>query len=244
MYIGGTSSGIRTGAYAELAVCDASQVHPLPEAASFAQGAAMNVPYGTAYRALFQKARALPGEIAFVHGASGGVGLAAVQLAVARGIRTIGSAGSERGRQLVEQNGAHQVLDHQAGDYLERLVKWTNGCGPDVILEMLANVNLAKDLTVIAPHGRIVIVGNRGNIEINLRQAMARDAVIFGMMMPNASEAETASIHSALIAGLANGTLRAGDRQGASALGGGESARGNPEARRLWKDCTGDVTVE
>jgi NADPH2:quinone reductase len=204
----GTTSGIRTGAYAELAVCLESQVCPLPANVSFSKGAAVGVPYSTAYRALFQKARAVPGETVFIHGASGGVGIAATQLAVAHGLRVVGTAGTERGRELVNQQGVQLVLDHHAPDYLEKLTAFTDGRGPDVILEMLANVNLAKDLGVIAMHGRIVVIGNRGTIEINPRAAMQRDVTILGMMGPNASEQDVASIHAALTAGLANGSLK------------------------------------
>ncbi|MGD1017690.1 MAG: NADPH:quinone reductase [Verrucomicrobiia bacterium] len=208
VYIFGTISGIRTGAYAELAVCAASQVCPLPDTVSFAQGAAVGVPYSTAYRALFQKAQVVPGETVFIHGASGGVGIAATQLAVAHGLRVVGTAGTERGRELVKEQGAHYVLDHHAPDYLEKLTAFTDGHGPDVIIEMLANVNLAKDLGVIAMHGRIVVIGNRGSIEINPRAAMQRDATIMGMMMPNAPERDVVSAHAALTAGLANGSLK------------------------------------
>ena len=208
VYIFGTVDGVRTGAYAQLAVCNASQVHSLADKATFAQGAAIGVPYSTAYRALFQKAQALPGETVFIHGASGGVGIAAVQLAVARGLRVIGTAGTERGVELVKQQGAEHVLDHRAADYLAKLTELTGGRGPEVILEMLANVNLVKDLTVLAPHGRVVIIGNRGTIEFNPRAAMQRDATILGMMLPNASEIELASILAALVAGLANGSLK------------------------------------
>jgi NADPH2:quinone reductase len=194
-------SGSLTGTYAEFALCTPSQLHALPAALSFAQGAAVNVPYATAYRALFQKAQAQRGETVLVHGASGGVGIAAVQLAVAHGLRVIGTAGSDRGLPLVRAQGAHQVLDHRQPDYL-------NGLRADVILEMLANVNLAKDLAVIAPRGRIVVIGSRGNVEIAPRDLMRRDAAIHGMMLLNASAAETAAIHAALAVGLANGTLR------------------------------------
>ena len=208
VYIFGTASGIRAGAYAQFAVCTASQVHSLSDTATFAQGAAIGVPYSTAYRALFQKARAVPGETVFIHGASGGMGIAAVQLAVAHGLRVIGTASSGRGQTLVKQQGAQHVLDHHSPDYLEKLIALTDGRGPEVILEMLANVNLAKDLSVIAPHGRIVIIGNRGSIEINPRAAMQRDATILSMMLPNASESELVSINAALVAGLASGALK------------------------------------
>jgi NADPH:quinone reductase len=198
----------RGAGYAEVAACDAALVHPLPSSLSFEQGAGVGVPYATAYRGLHHKAQARPGESVLVHGASGGVGIAAVQLAVAHGMTVIGTGGTERGRKLVAEHGAHHVLDHTSAEYTKRLMEVTGGAGPDVILEMLANVNLQKDLDVIARFGRIVIIGNRGTIEINPRGTMGKDASITGLALWNASPAELASIMAALTAGLANGTLR------------------------------------
>jgi len=143
-----------------------------------------------------------------VHGASGGVGVAAVQLARAAGLTVIGTGGTERGRGLVAEQGAHHVLDHGTPGYLEQVMALTGGRGVDVILEMLSNVNLAKDLTVLAKYGRVVVIGSRGTIEINPRDTMAREASILGMMLWNASPQELDSIHAGLFAGLANGTLR------------------------------------
>jgi NADPH2:quinone reductase len=203
VYVAGSVSGT----YAELALCDESEVHPLPERVTFEQGAGVFVPYATAYRALFQRARALPGETVFVHGASGGVGTAAVQLARAAGLRVVGTAGTEEGRRLVGEQGAHAVLDHRAPDYLEQLKDLTGGRGADVILEMLANVNLDRDLGVLALGGRVVVIGSRGTVEINPRQAMTRDATILGMTLFNISPQERQGIHAALGAGLEAGTL-------------------------------------
>ena len=208
VYIAGTAGETSTGAYAEMAVCNVSQVKPLPAAMSFAQGAAVNIPYATAYRGLFHKARIVAGETALVHGASGGVGIAAVQLARAVGLTVIGTAGSERGKKLVREQGAHHVLDHTAAEYMTELGRVTEGRGPDVIIENLANVNLARDLEAVARYGRIVVIGNRGPIEINARQAMVKDAVIYGLSLFNATAPELVSIHAGLVAGLTNGTLR------------------------------------
>jgi NADPH2:quinone reductase len=204
VYVGWTLSG----AYAERALCTESQVHHLAPQVSYAQGAAVHVPYATAYRALFQLARATPGESVLIHGASGGVGIAAVQLARAAGLQVIGTGGTDRGRKLVAAQGAHHVFDHRAPDYLERIRALTGGRGVDVVLEMLANVNLGKDLTILAMGGRAVVIGSRGQAEINPREAMSRDATILGMVLFNTSERDMASIHAALVAGLENGTLR------------------------------------
>jgi NADPH2:quinone reductase len=202
------TAGSLTGTYAELAVCDEKQVHALPGGVTFAQGAGVFTPYATAYRALFQRARAVPGETVLVHGASGGVGTAAVQLARAAGLQVIGTGGTVEGRRLVSEQGAHHVLDHHAPDYLEQLAALTGGRGPDVILEMLANVNLNKDLGAVAHGGRVVVIGSRGPVEIDPRRAMTRDASVIAMSLFNASPPELASIHAALGAGLEAGTLR------------------------------------
>jgi NADPH:quinone reductase len=202
------TAGSLSGTYAEFALCKTTQVHPLPANVSFAQGAAMGTPYATAYRGLFQRADAKPGETVLVHGASGGVGTAAVQLARARGLRVFGTVGSDEGRKLAREQGAHEVFNHRAPDQFEQIMKATSGHGVDVIVELLANVNLGKDLTILAQGGRVAIIGSRGRVEINPRDAMQRDADLRGLVMPNTSPTDLASIHAALVAGLENGTLR------------------------------------
>src|SRR5271155_5552181 len=105
-----------TGAYAEYALALESQVFPLPEKISFAQGAGLWVPYGTAYTALHHHGHARAGETLLVHGASGGVGLAAVQFARAQGLTVLGTAGTQRGMELVVKEGAHHAFDHTKPD--------------------------------------------------------------------------------------------------------------------------------
>jgi len=202
------TAGSLSGTYAEFALCKTEQVHPLPANVSFAQGAAMGTPYATAYRGLFQRAQAKPGETVLVHGASGGVGTAAVQLARARGLRVLGTAGSDEGCKLAREQGAHEVFDHRAPNQFEQIMNATSGRGVDVIVELLANVNLGKDLTILAKGGRVAIIGSRGRVEIDPRDAMQRDVDLRGMVMPNTPPADLASIHAALVAGLENGILR------------------------------------
>ena len=202
------TAGTISGSYAELALCRRSQVYALPERVTFAQGAGIYVPYGTAFRALFQLAKARSGETVLVHGASGGVGLAALQLGRAAGLRLIGTAGSEEGLALARREGADHVVDHRAADYRQRIADVTAGRGVDVILEMLANVNLGHDLGMLAQRGRVVVVGSRGTVEINPRDIMLRDAAVIGMLLWKTPERELAEIHAALHQGLADGTLR------------------------------------
>ena len=204
VYIAGSLSG----SYAEQSLCEERLVFPLPAHVSFAQGAAVHVPYATAFRALFHRAQARGGETVLIHGASGGVGIAAVQLARAAGLHVVGTVGSDRGKQLVAAEGAHQVLDHKSAKHFEEALAATGGRGYDIILEMLANVNLGRDLGILAPHGRVVVIGNRGTVEINARDIMSRDGSILAMSLWNATPEDLHSIHSALVAGLENKTLR------------------------------------
>jgi NADPH2:quinone reductase len=196
-----------TGSYAELAICEEKSVHPLPANITFQQGAAINIPYATAYRALFHRARVQAGETVLIHGASGGVGIAATQIARAAGLTIVGTAGTDAGRKLVADHGAHHVLDHRQPGYLDQIMQLTNGRGVDIILEMLSNVNLGKDLPLLAKYGRVIVIGSRGDVQITPRELMKRDADIRGLMLFNAPDDELAGIHAALAAGLENGTL-------------------------------------
>lgn len=202
------TSGSVSGVYAEKALCREVDVHELTANVSFSQGAAIGVPYSTAFRAIFHRAHATAGETVLVHGGSGGVGIAAIQIARAAGMRVFATAGSPEGRDLVLRQGAHLAFDHNAPDYMDQVVKSTGGRGVDVVLEMLANKNLAKDLKSLASGGRIVVIGSRGSVEIDPRDTMVREAAILGMLLFNTSERDLISIHSGLRAGLENGMLR------------------------------------
>ena len=197
-----------TGCYAEQVVRRSEHLLPLPDNATFAEGAAIGIPYGTAYRAMVQCADAKVGECMLVHGASGAVGTAALQLAKSLNLTTIGTAGSTRGLELIRQQGADHVLDHTQSGYLKAVAELTNGSGPDIILEMLANVNLASDIDIAAPFCRIVIIGSRGSVEINPRLTMMKDLSIIGMALPNTSADDMQAIHHALGVGLENGNLK------------------------------------
>jgi len=197
-----------TGAYAEYALALEEQVHALPDKISFGQGAGVWVPYGTAYHAVHHSAQAHASETVLVHGASGGVGSAAVQMARAMGLTVFGTAGTQKGADLAKREGAHQVFDHSKAGYQEEIMKATGGRGVDIVLEMLANVNLSADLKLLATNGRVIIIGNRGEITINPRDLMRRRASARGFTLWAITPAEEAEIHAGLIAGLENGTLR------------------------------------
>jgi NADPH:quinone reductase len=197
-----------TGAYAEYALTLESQVHPLPAKITFAQGAAIWVPYGTAYHALFHSAGARAGETLLIHGASGGVGIAAAQMARAMGMTVLGTAGSDKGLELAKREGAHHVFNHTKPDYRELIMKTTGGLGVNVILEMLANVNLGHDLKLLATNGRVIVIGSRGDVTISPRDIMSRRGSIRAFAIWGITEAEEKETHAGILAGLENGTQR------------------------------------
>jgi NADPH2:quinone reductase len=207
VYISGTAIHKAYGAYAQFAVCNLDQIHRLPDRISFTQGAGLFVPYVTAWRALFGRANTRAGDVVLIHGASGGVGSAATQFAVSVGATVVGTAGSDEGLDLVRKQGATFAINHRTPNYLEEITKVTAGRGPDVILEMLANVNLDNDLTVVAPGGRIVVIGNRGRIEIDPRKIMSKDISVFGFALWGTPPDEIRRAHAAIVAGLDSGAL-------------------------------------
>ena len=197
-----------TGSYAQLSLADAFYVHLLPDRATFQQGAGVGTPGGTAYRGLFQRGRGKPGETVLVHGATGGVGTAAVQFARARGLVVIGSSSTDKGRKYALEQGAHHAVDHEITQRLDEVRSFTDGKGFDLILEMAAHKNLATDIPALAKAGRIVVIGSRGKIEIDPRDTMSREADILGLMLFGATPAEHRAMYSALSAALETGVFR------------------------------------
>jgi NADPH2:quinone reductase len=197
-----------TGSYAEYALALEEQVHPLPAKIDFKQGAGIWVPYGTAYHALYHSAKAHACETALVHGASGGVGIAALQIGRAMGLKVFGTAGTPKGLEIANREGAHQVFDHRKAGYQEEILQATGNRGVDIILEMLANVNLSHDTKLLAGNGRVIVIGSRGEVTINPRELMGRRASIRGFTLWGITPTEEADIHAGIFAGLENGTFR------------------------------------
>lgn len=198
-----------SGTYAEYAVAPDDAVQHLPDELSFEQGAAIPVPYYTAYRALLIRARAKPGETILVHGASGGVGVAAVQIARSYGMKVLGTAGTQRGMEVVSKAGADSVFNHNDGGYIEAIKQNTEKLGGiDVIVENASHINLGIDLALLANGGRVAVVGSRKPVEVNPRDTMVREASIVGVMLLNATEAEARETKAAIQGGLEVGSLR------------------------------------
>jgi len=196
------------GTYAQYCLAPEFGAHALPSNVSFDQGAALYIPYATAYNAICQAAQVTPGAKAtiLIHGASGGVGQACLQISQHLGLNIIGTASTESGLAEIAKYGA-KGFNHKEQGYIEKIVQSNGGKGPDVIIEMLANVNLGKDLSIIATNGVIVVVGNRGTVEINPRDLMRTRAKVTGVSLFTATPKEVKEIFAALYKGLVEGYL-------------------------------------
>lgn len=208
VFIGTALSFDLTGCYAEKVKRKASEVLPLPPGVSFAAAAAFGVSYTTAHYALFERGGARAGETVFIHGASGSVGTSAIQLAKRAGLNVIGSGGTAKGLELIIKEGADHAVDHTRKGYLDEVKRLTGGKGPELILEMLANVNLAADMDLAAKYGRIIVIGNRGEITINPRIAMMKELDIRGIALWNAIREQVEPMMKDILAGVATGALR------------------------------------
>lgn len=208
VFVGTALSFDLTGCYAEKVKRPESEVLSLPTGVSHAQAAAFGVSYPTAHYALFERGGGKAGETVFIHGASGSVGTAAIQLAKRAGLTVIGSGGTDKGLDLILAEGADHAVDHTKPGYLEDVTRFNGGKGPNLILEMLADVNLAADMDLAAKYGRIVVIGNRGEITISPRVAMMKELDIRGIALWNVTAEQIAPIMKDIIEGVADGTLR------------------------------------
>lgn len=185
VFVVSTVKTLNTGTYAEKVICDFQSIRKLPSFLSFEQGASLGIAAITAYRALVQRGNLISGETVLIHGASGGVGSIAIQIAKYLGAKVIGTAGTKKGEVVIKDKGADIVLNHKEKDYLNSIEN------VDLIIEMAANINLEKDLDILKKYGRLVIVGNRGEVNFNPRLTMEKEADILGMAIWNANEKET-----------------------------------------------------
>lgn len=201
------SSSTQSGAYAEKAVCNTSEIFTLSEKLSYKQGASLGVPAATAWRALFIRGRAKAREKVLIHGASGSVGQAAIQLAKGHGLEVFGTAGSEQGAEVVQNLGGTPFRHDQVG-YEQQLLKSSSGEGFDLILEMLANKNLETDLQLLANGGRVIIIGSRGRIEIDPRATMGKETEIRGLALFNATAEELRTTHRGVADSIEKGFLQ------------------------------------
>lgn len=195
----------RTGTCAGQCLAGENQVFKLPPSLDLKQGAALFLNYFTAWRALVVRGGLKPGDRVLIHGASGGVGMAALQWCRFFANPVWGTAGSSDGLALVRKQGAVEAGDHTSLDYLDVLKKSSGGF--DLIVEMLADKNLNEDLKLLDRNGRVVIVGSRGTVEINPRLTMGVETDIRGVTLKNSTDADNIRCLKDLDAAVAKGII-------------------------------------
>lgn len=182
---------INGGGYAEKACLPGPETIPLPNTLSFAEGAAIPVPFYTAYVAVHHKAQLKVGETVLISAGGGGVGVAAVQLAKVLGARVITTVGSADKAAKIQALGADLVINYKTHDFAAEAQRLTDGKGVEVILENVATDNLAKDFSALAQHGRIVLIGSgtakAPEAAFMVGMALFKDAAIYGMALGNSA---------------------------------------------------------
>jgi NADPH:quinone reductase len=182
-----------TGGYAERACLAGEEAVPLPANLSFEEGAAIPIPFYTAYHALHNKAAMKSGETVLVSAGGGGVGVAAIQLARLAGARVITTVGSREKAERVAALGAQVAVNYKEQDFVAEVQKFTDKKGVDVIIENVAADNLAKDFLAVAPRGRIVVIGTgtgkAGDASFPVFAALMKDVTMLGMSLINAGAA-------------------------------------------------------
>ncbi|MBI3941383.1 MAG: NADPH:quinone reductase [Chloroflexi bacterium] len=206
VWIGGLG-GDMNGTYAEYANAPEGNLGHLPDALSYEQGAAIWVPYSTAYRAIYQRANVRAAETVFINGGSGGVGTACIQLLKAIGTRIAATAGTDERCDHLRRLGVELAINYKTQDYVDLVKQWTSGKGVNVVLEMVAGKNLGRSLQVLTTGGRLVIIGSRSPTEINPRDIMSRETTVTGVMLFNATGQEMQQLYAGLEAGMTNGTI-------------------------------------
>jgi NADPH:quinone reductase len=183
------TTGTLSGSYGSHALASVNAIHHLPDSLSFAQGAAIGVPYFTAYRAVVTKGRLNKDQTVLIHGASGAVGIACCQIASYIGAKVLGTVGTEEGSHLVKQHGAIETFSHKKL-HVEEVMKYTDNRGVDLIVEMLADQNLNEDCEMCAQNGAIQIVGSRGSLHFDPRATMLKEVCIRGIALMKSTPEE------------------------------------------------------
>ncbi len=155
---------MRHGAYADEAVVAPSQLIPLPRAFDYAEGATFLAAHGTAYHALIDRGQVRPGEVLLVHGAGGGVGLAAVEMGKFLGATVIAAASSEEKLGVAQAKGADHLVLYGREPFRDAVKRLTDGRGADVVFDPVGGAIFEESLRCIAWGARILVIGFTGGI--------------------------------------------------------------------------------
>jgi len=155
---------MRHGSYTDEVVVTPSQLIPLPSTFDYAEGATFLAAHGTAYHALIDRGKVQPGEVLLVHGAGGGVGLAAVEMGKMLGAIVIAAASSEDKLAVARARGADHLLLYQREPFRDAVKRITDGRGADVVFDPVGGAVFENSLRCIAWDARVLVIGFTGGI--------------------------------------------------------------------------------
>jgi putative PIG3 family NAD(P)H quinone oxidoreductase len=189
------------GGYATRCVAPAVQCLPAPSALELVDAAAIPETFFTVWTNVFERGRLLRGELALIHGGTGGIGTTAIQLAVARGARVIATAGTDEKCQACETLGASQAINYKTSDFVAVIEEVTAGRGVDLVLDHIGGDYVPRNLQVLAVNGRLVqiaLMGGSPSATIDMRRVLNRRLTITGSTLRPRSVAEKGQIAAAL----------------------------------------------
>jgi NADPH:quinone reductase len=173
---------MRFGAYCDETVAAPSQLVPLPSTFDYAEGATFLAAHGTAYHALIDRAQIKPGEVLLVHGAGGGVGLAAVEIGKLLGATVIAAASSEEKLEIAKARGADHVVLYAREPFRDAVKRLTDGRGADVVFDPVGGEVFESSMRCINWGARILVVGFTGGIGLaRTNLLMIKGASVLGV---------------------------------------------------------------
>ncbi len=188
------------GGYAEQVAVPVGQLFPVPRGIDLVQAAALPEVTSTVWSNVFMTAGLQPGQVLLVHGGSSGIGTMAIQLAREVGARVAVTAGSGEKLEVCRQLGAEILVNYRDEDFIERVRAATDGHGADVILDNIGAKYLERNVDLLAPNGRLVIIGLQGgrSAEINLGAMLAKRCALIATTLRGRPADEKATIVAAV----------------------------------------------
>jgi putative PIG3 family NAD(P)H quinone oxidoreductase len=188
------------GGYAELVSVPAGQLLPVPAGVSLVDAAALPEVACTVWSNVFMTAGLRPGEMLLVHGGSSGIGTMAIQLGVQVGARVAVTAGSADKLSRCRELGAEVLVNYRDDDFVEQVRAATDGRGADVVLDNMGAKYLARNVDVLAPNGRLVVIGLQGGAraELDLGQLLRKRAAVIATSLRARPAPEKATIVAAV----------------------------------------------
>jgi putative PIG3 family NAD(P)H quinone oxidoreductase len=173
---------VNGGGYAEYAVAPQAQCLPVPKNFSFIEAAALPEIFFTVWHNLWQRAKLTAGETLLIHGGSSGIGTAAIQMAVAKGITVFATAGSAEKCAVCEKLGAAKAINYRAQDFVSAIKNLTQGRGVDVILDMVGGDYIQRNISAAAKEGRIVNIAflKTSKVEVDFMPMMLKRLTLTG----------------------------------------------------------------